>query len=327
MIARTTCADPLHQAGQAIEAEARFVEAETMQAAQSPSHPLLYSLRGFQYCDLLLGEAEPAAWRRLVAGSDNELATSLPLDACGAVSERATRTLGWMQAWSGASLIDIGLDHLTLARAAMYQAILRGGSPPAEHVGEAVGFQRRGGRQEHLPPCLLTRALFRATTGDFDGAAVDLDDAHEIAERGPMRLHLAGIHLHRARLFGLMANRPKDYPWISPPTTSTRRGSSLTLAAMKGGATSFGTPRPPGTASTGLRRKRRAKARASPSIAVIRVRSDPGIEAAAAALDRHVALWAPRDDARAEAAPRPLTEIDDSNSVESRELRRSGGFW
>ena len=31
-----------------------------------------------------------------------------------------------------------------------------------------------------------------------------------------MRLHLADIDLHRARLFGLMTSRPADYPWTSP---------------------------------------------------------------------------------------------------------------
>ena len=34
-----------------------------------------------------------------------------------------------------------------------------------------------------------------------DGARADLDEAWQIAERGPMRLHMADIHLHRARLF------------------------------------------------------------------------------------------------------------------------------
>jgi len=53
-------------------------------------------------------------------------------------------------------------------------------------------------------------------SGDFDGARDDLNDAFEIAERGPMRLHLADIHLYRARLFGLIANRPAAYPWVSP---------------------------------------------------------------------------------------------------------------
>ena len=44
------------------------------------------------------------------------------------------------------------------------------------------------------------------------GARADLDEAWDIAERGPMRLHLADIHLHRARLFF----RDKPYLWKSP---------------------------------------------------------------------------------------------------------------
>ena len=36
---------------------------------------------------------------------------------------------------------------------------------------------------------------------DFAGSAADLAEALEIAERGPMRLHLADIHLYRARMF------------------------------------------------------------------------------------------------------------------------------
>lgn len=45
--------------------------------------------------------------------------------------------------------------------------------------------------------------------GDAHAAQADLDEAWDIAERGPMRLHLADIHLHRARLFF----REKVYPW------------------------------------------------------------------------------------------------------------------
>ena len=43
-------------------------------------------------------------------------------------------------------------------------------------------------------------------------AKEDLDEAWEIAERGPMPLFMADIHLHRARLFG----RVSPYPWESP---------------------------------------------------------------------------------------------------------------
>ncbi len=63
-----------------------------------------------------------------------------------------------------------------------------------------------------IPAALLTRAWLRFPQGDADGARADLDEAWDIAERGPMRLHLADIQLHRARLFF----REKLYPWESP---------------------------------------------------------------------------------------------------------------
>jgi hypothetical protein len=52
----------------------------------------------------------------------------------------------------------------------------------------------------------------------FSRAQEDLDEAWEIAERGPMKLFLAGIHLYRARLFGRMKEEGgrMKYPWESP---------------------------------------------------------------------------------------------------------------
>ncbi len=38
-------------------------------------------------------------------------------------------------------------------------------------------------------------------TGVANGARADLDEAWEIAERGPMPLYQADVQLHRARLF------------------------------------------------------------------------------------------------------------------------------
>jgi len=49
-----------------------------------------------------------------------------------------------------------------------------------------------------------------------DSALEDLDEAYEIAERGPMPLFLADIHLHRARLFGPLPPATCPYPWQSP---------------------------------------------------------------------------------------------------------------
>jgi hypothetical protein len=82
-------------------------------------------------------------------------------------------------------------------------------------LDQAVSGLRCAGQQDDLPRGLLTRAWLRSVTGARTGperAQSDLDEAWEIAERGPMPLFLADIHLYRARLFF----REATYPWQSP---------------------------------------------------------------------------------------------------------------
>ena len=61
-----------------------------------------------------------------------------------------------------------------------------------------------------IPRGLLTRAWLRHRSGDGDGARADLDEAWEIAERGPMPLFQADVQLHRARLFRDPDRRSRD---------------------------------------------------------------------------------------------------------------------
>ncbi|MDQ6867315.1 MAG: hypothetical protein M3178_02485 [Pseudomonadota bacterium] len=214
MINRTTHAGALHQAGRRDEAAARFGEAEAMQAGQLPRYPLLYSLQGFQYCDLLLSSPERAAWRFMLQPSGGGRSFD-QTEACRAVSERAARTLQWMQQ-NYMALLDFALYSLTLGRAALYAAILEGISldqldPCRESLQLAVAGLRRAGQQDFLPLGLLTRAWLRFLTGartGLESAQSDLDEAFEIAEGGPMPVFMADIHLHRARLFGLSKDRP-----------------------------------------------------------------------------------------------------------------------
>jgi len=56
---RTTLADALPQAGRWEESMEAFQQAEAMQAKLKPLYPILYSLRGHRYCDLLLSREEP----------------------------------------------------------------------------------------------------------------------------------------------------------------------------------------------------------------------------------------------------------------------------
>ena len=128
------------------------------------------------------------------------------IKSCIEVERRAAQTLEWGEQVS-ASLLEIALDHLTLGRAGLYRAILEGGSfanQKSEYhsqVEAAVAGLRRAGQQQYVPLGLLTRAWLRYLEKDADGVRADLDEAFEIAERGPMPLYMADIHLDRARLF------------------------------------------------------------------------------------------------------------------------------
>lgn len=130
---RTTLAEALHQAARIGEAHALFAEAEALQKARQPASPLLSSLRGFRYCDLLLGQGQPED-----------------------VLDRACRTLAWVtpQNW----LLAVALDHLSLGRAHVAQARRGRTSVPAHvfasvraHLTEAVTGFRQTGQQHHLP--------------------------------------------------------------------------------------------------------------------------------------------------------------------------------
>jgi len=218
---RAAYADSLHQAGRPAESEKSFREAEEIQKEYQPDFPLLYSLQGFDFCELLLARTECAAWKWILrqrGQSDDEL---LHAESIRTVSDRAKQILRWVEE-SQVSLLSLGLQPLTLGRVALYKTILfetpmLSGSKKSleETLDRAVNGLRLAGIQDYLPRGLLTRAWHRFLIGariGAESAQEDLNSAWEIAERGPMRLHMADIHLYRARLFF----REKEYPWESP---------------------------------------------------------------------------------------------------------------
>lgn len=184
---RTTLAHALHVSGQIDEAAQVFEEAERMQKDQQPRYPLLYSLRGFQYCDLLLDQGETAD-----------------------VRERAIYALevAVRNRW----LLDIALDHLSLGRAHLL-GMQRGTGgdlhEAATHLDDAVEGMRDAGQQDYLPLGLLARATLHIHNGAFDNARIDLDEALELAESCGFRLHEADAHLGHTRL-ALAQGKPKE---------------------------------------------------------------------------------------------------------------------
>jgi hypothetical protein len=195
---RATLADARHQTGEEEAALALFRQAERLQVEYQPKYPLLYSLSSFRYSHLLLARAERAA------GSGRDIRAPSREEECAEVERRALKMFEWRA--PSDSLLDIALDHLILGRARLYQAILdrgawRGLVDAGGEIEKAVAGLRAAGTVHHIPRGLLTRAWLRSATGDADGARADLDEAQEIAERGPMRLHLADVALYRARFF------------------------------------------------------------------------------------------------------------------------------
>jgi hypothetical protein len=207
----TALADALHQAGRREGeggAESLFREAERMQAEWQPAYSRLYSVQGFQFCDLLLATAERAAWARTLGApvtASNPTSPGL-LAALADVGARADKMFQWRVPTD--PTLDIALDHLTLGRVALYRSLLSSGPEvhtarvnARQHVAAAANGLRNAGALHHVPRGLLTRAWLRYVDGDAIGAETDLNEAWEIAERGPMPLFQADILLHRARLF------------------------------------------------------------------------------------------------------------------------------
>ena len=178
MASRTTLAAAQHAMGLREEAAAQLEEAEKIQKEWQPAYPLVYSLPGFRYCDLLLDQGRDAD-----------------------VLERGAAMLATVPSWY--SLLDVALDHLSLGRAYLL-AVQRGTAADlaraASHIQYAVDGLRRAGTQDHLPLALLARAGLHTHTRAFDLARKDLDETLTFATRCGFRLHEADAHLAYARL-------------------------------------------------------------------------------------------------------------------------------
>jgi tetratricopeptide (TPR) repeat protein len=127
---RTTLANAYHEAGEIAEASRLFVEAEKLEAEFFPSYPILDSVSGYFYCDLLLDLGQRAE-----------------------VVRRAAQCL--VTAEGSSDLISLGLAHLTLGCAQPLE------SSETDHTSRAVDFLRSAGALNHLPRGLLARGRAR----------------------------------------------------------------------------------------------------------------------------------------------------------------------
>jgi hypothetical protein len=174
--------------------------------------PLLYSLQSFRYVDLILAPAERAAWKSILRSAVLQTAarksTDPALDATAAACTEGERRAKKLYEWRMPAdpLLDIALDNLTLARSLLYREITFAGkselSSLQTEIRTALTKLRKANQINYLPLALLTAALYAGTLGEQPNESRHyLAEAQQIAERGPMPLYLADVHLHRARLF------------------------------------------------------------------------------------------------------------------------------
>ena len=236
--------------------------------------PLLYSLQGFRFCDFLLADAERAVWGRLVRETGRSgTAIGGNRDLASTASPHTERFLKRMAqlTWSAAKstlhgstpqnwLLDFGLDHLSLARAALY----------AGHSARRNARRRPLARRGGLPaprraskttcPAASSAAPFSAPSPATSPARARISTRPQRSPSGGRCGSLADIHLHRARLFGLMASRPADYPWVSPREDLDAAKKLVNNAATAVVARNSPTPRRPmrGSAAGPHNRRRTA---------------------------------------------------------------------
>jgi hypothetical protein len=208
VVNRATAGDRLHQSGQRAEAGALFAEAEQMAKLRPPEFKMLCALQGFRYCEWLVARTEQSAWLAVLCAGRFQIARfpsdiDPPATAWSEIEKLATTTIQYGKSFY--SLLSAAFDHLTLVRVNLYRAILAHPLPQPSldlpDVAAAVNGLRASGRLDYLPMGLFTAALYHFVRGDHPACRAALDEAQQIAERGPMPLYLADIHLHRGRLF------------------------------------------------------------------------------------------------------------------------------
>ena len=184
LVKRSTFAEALFLSGNINIAEKLFIEAEEIQKRSTPQHKYLYSLRGCQYCDLLLSNGK---YKDVLERAENTIKIVEPKN------------------W----ILDIALDHLSLGRAYLFKTVYeetKDFTISEKHLNKAVEGFRKANYYEYIARGLIARAeLYRVlgeTMGEkgyFTKAHTDLEEAEETASP-EMRLWLTDICLEYARL-------------------------------------------------------------------------------------------------------------------------------
>lgn len=227
------------QCRESMTAISRFQEAENIAKRGfgiTSMAQFLIGTNGAHYCDAIMSVLEEYAWASHITCpgktvmSDDQRASMLSVR-----QELEGRTqLSQQHLNEKSDPHTNALDCLTLARTALICAVLQSepslssqsnpdpmGRPDIAkpdilqariHLDEAITLLYSANQLHLIPAGLLVQSWLCYCEGKPVESLEALNEAWDIAVRGPMRLHIADIHLHRARLFF----REEHYPWDSP---------------------------------------------------------------------------------------------------------------
>jgi tetratricopeptide (TPR) repeat protein len=192
-MSKVALAIALHQKGNLDAAEVEFSAAEDIQRTTQNGEPYLVSIQGCDLCDLFLDRA--VCSKQL---ADRTRFVALARKRAELCLKRARS-----DSPQGGNLLVIGLAYLQLERCTLLECDVakRDWAQCAIRLCDILAQIRQSGGPRFQLRAYLPLAQAQLNSGNEDSAKSALNEAQQIAERGPMPLFLADVHLHRARLF------------------------------------------------------------------------------------------------------------------------------
>jgi tetratricopeptide (TPR) repeat protein len=233
--------------GQFEAAKATFQDAEDVQRQANPGRPILHSVLGYMYGELLLDQLE---------GQVRRLAAVQFMRAWGELRRRIRRASTFAE--QDALPCDIGLQHVSMGRLYILawerqvaqnrsegqtdRPGTRSSRQPSgrHHAGRltaleqalryataAVECLRESNHLIYVPRALLTRAAVYRLQGHFDRAHSDIDEVVDIAQCSAMDFYQADAHLEKVALHlaAYRATRHEDH--LSHASVSLDRAKTL----------------------------------------------------------------------------------------------------
>lgn len=205
----TNKAFALNQQGKLDDALNLFSQALKIHTYRHIKYNLLYSRPGFQFNETQLSKVE--SYIQIVRHKELTPKEKYFISKiCNDSTQHAQTTLEWTKI--DGDLLGLSYEYLILSKSEIYKSWILSEPYKEKHINTAMYYLRRSGRLDYIPYGLLLQAISNKLLLKMELSKQDLDEAWEIAIRGPMRLFMADIHINRARLF----YGEEKYPWESP---------------------------------------------------------------------------------------------------------------